>query len=216
MYLPKQFEETRTEVLHGLVRKRPFGTLVVMTSEGLSVDHIPFLIDEAPGPFGVLRGHVARANPILKSTLLDVDAVAIFQGPDHYITPSWYATKKETGKVVPTWNYVVVHAYGRPRFIDDEPWLRAHVNHLTQHHEGARDPAWKVSDAPEDFVSKIIGGIVGVEMSVARLSGKWKLGQNRPDADRLGMVDGLLRENEASADALAALIRNSGNGATHT
>src|SRR5262245_57026094 len=209
MYQPKQFEETRTEVLHGLVRERSFGTLVAMTSEGLSVDHIPFLIDESFGPLGILRGHFARANPILRATLSDVDAVAIFQGPEHYITPSWYATKEETGKVVPTWNYVVVHAYGRLKFIDDEQWLRTHVNHLTQRHERSRDPAWKVSDAPEDFVSKLIGGIVGVEMPIARLSGKWKLGQNRPDADRIGMVDGLRREHEGSAHSLAAMIGKS-------
>jgi len=206
MYLPKRFEETRPEVLHRLVRERPFGTLVVMTSDGLSVDHIPFLIGERAGSLGVLTGHVSRANPILRATPADADAVAIFQGPDHYISPSWYATKQETGKVVPTWNYAVVHAYGRPRFIDDEQWLRGHVDRLTQHHEGARNPAWKVSDAPEDFLAKQIGGIVGVEIPIVRFSGKWKLGQNRQDADRAGMVEGLLRENETSADALAALI----------
>src|SRR5215510_2676924 len=174
MYLPKQFEETRTEVLHGLVRERPFGTLVVMTSEGLSVDHIPFLIDETPGPFGVLRGHVARANPILRSTLLDVDAVAIFQGPDHYITPSWYTTKKETGKVVPTWNYVVVHAYGKPRFHDDPAWLREHVQQLVTRHEAAQPVPWQVTDAPEDYVSAQLRGIVGFEFAITRLQGKWK------------------------------------------
>jgi transcriptional regulator len=213
MYLPKQFEESRTEVLHALVRKRSFGALVVMTGDGLSVDHIPFLIDSTTGPLGALRGHVARANPILRATLGDVDAVAIFQGPDHYITPSWYATKEETGKVVPTWNYVVVHAYGRLRFMDDELWLREHVNHLTRQHEGARGKPWKVSDAPDEYVSKLLGAIVGVEMPIARLSGKWKLGQNRPDADRTGMIDGLLQDNDQSAEALATLIRESAAGA---
>src|SRR5262245_14465811 len=205
MYLPQQFEETRTDVLHSLVRELPFAALVVATDEGLSVDHIPFLLDEGSGLFGVLRGHVARANPILKATRVDMDAVAIFQGPDHYITPSWYATKQETGKVVPTWNYVVVHAYGRPRFIDDEEWLRRHVQQLTQRHEGMRDAPWKVSDAPEEYVAKQVGRIVGVEMQIVRLLGKWKLGQNRPEADQRGMIDGLLLEKEGAA--LAALIK---------
>jgi transcriptional regulator len=213
MYLPKQFEETRTEVLHALVRKRPFGTLVVMTSDGLSVDHIPFLIDATTEPLGVLRGHVARANPILGATPADVDAVAIFQGPDHYITPSWYATKKETGKVVPTWNYVVVHAYGRPRFMDDQQWLREHLNQLTHKHEGTRDLPWKVSDAPDDYLSNLLGAIVGIEMPIARLSGKWKLGQNRPHADRTGVINGLLQESDESGEALAAFMRDADLGA---
>jgi len=209
MYLPKQFEETRHEVLHGLIRERPFATLVVMTSAGLSVDHIPLLVDATIGPLGILQGHVARANPILQATLLDTDAVAIFHGPHHYITPSWYPTKQETGKVVPTWNYVVVHAYGRPRFIDDANWLRLQVNQLTQQHEGARDPSWAVADAPEDFLTKQLGGIVGVEMPITRLSGKWKLGQNRSEADRLGMIDGLRGEGDPMAEVLAEFTERS-------
>ena len=212
MYLPKQFEETRTDVLHSLMRERSFAALVVMTNEGLSVDHIPFLVDETSGALGVLRGHVSRANPILGATLADADAVAIFSGPDHYITPSWYATKKETGKVVPTWNYVVVHAHGRLRFIDDAQWVRGHVNQLTHRHEAAREAHWKVSDAPEDYVAKLINGIVGVEMTIRRLAGKWKLGQNRPDSDQRGVLDGLLQEKAPSADALAALVREAKGG----
>jgi transcriptional regulator len=137
-----------------------------------------------------------------------MDAVAIFQGPHHYITPSWYATKAETGKVVPTWNYVVVHAYGRPRFIDDEEWVRGHVQHLTLRHEGVRDSPWKVSDAPDEYIAKQVGGIVGVEMPIARLVGKWKLGQNRSEADQRGMIDGLLLEKEGAA--LATLIKPTG------
>jgi transcriptional regulator len=212
MYLPKQFEETRTEVLHGLIRSRPFATFAVMTSGGLDIEHIPLLVDASSGPLGVLKGHVARANPILKATLLDTDSVAIFQGPEHYITPTWYPTKQETGKVVPTWNYVVVHAHGRPRFIDDTQWLRLHVEALTQQHEAHRDPSWKVSDAPEEFISTLLGGIVGVEMPITRLSGKWKLGQNRPVADRIGTVEGLLCEGDTTAEALAELTMRSVQG----
>jgi len=209
MYLPKQFAETETSVLHGLIRERPFATLVVMTSEGMGVDHIPLLVDETSGSFGVLRGHVARANPILKAELLDTDAVAIFHGPDHYITPSWYPTKQETGKVVPTWNYVVVHAFGRLKFIDDETWLRLLVNQLTQQHEAQRDPSWALADAPEDFIATQLRGIVGIEMPIARLVGKWKLGQNRPEADRIGVIEGLRREGDSTAETLAEFTERS-------
>jgi transcriptional regulator len=203
MYLPKAFEETRTEALHELVRERPFGTLVVATERGLNVDHLPFLIDGEAGPLGVLRGHVARANPVWRTTPRELDAVAIFQGPERYITPSWYPTKHETGKVVPTWNYVVVHAHGALRFVEDRGWLRDHVTRLSDHQEAARKMPWRVSDAPEDFVSNLLEAIVGVEMTIGRLEGKWKLGQNRSERDRQGMIDGLLGEEDEASLALA-------------
>ena len=209
MYLPKPFEETSPDLLHGLVRAHPFATLVVMTDAGLSVDHLPFLLDETSGPLGVLTGHVARANPLVRATLHDVDAVAVFKGPDHYITPSWYPTKRETAKVVPTWNYVVVHAYGRPRLIDDVEWLQRLVTNLTDRLEASRDPAWKVSDAPSEYIEKQLGGIVGVELRITRLVGKWKLGQNRPEPDRVGMAAGLRGENDGAAHALAGLMEQS-------
>jgi transcriptional regulator len=207
MYLPKSFEETRTDVLHDLIRERSFGTLVVLTDHGLNVDHLPFLVDGAASPLGVLRGHVARANSVWRTKLPETDAVAIFQGPERYITPSWYATKQETGKVVPTWNYVVVHAHGSLRFVEDREWLRDHVTRLSEHHEAEREKPWKVSDAPEDFVSKLLESIVGVEITIGRLEGKWKLGQNRPERDRHGMIDGLLQENDDASVALANLMK---------
>jgi transcriptional regulator len=211
MYAPKAFEESRTDVLHALIRERPFGALVVPTDRGLNVDHLPFLLevdDVASNPFGVLRGHVARANPVWRATLQRTEAVVIFQGPQHYITPSWYATKQETGEVVPTWNYVVVHAHGPLRFIEDRAWLLDHVTRLAERHEARRETPWKVSDAPEEFVSNLLGAIVGVEMTILRLAGKWKLGQNRPARDRRGMIDGLLRENDEAAAALAGVMMN--------
>jgi transcriptional regulator len=207
MYLPKAFEENRTDVLHELIRERPFGALVVLTDGGLNVDHLPFLVEDTAGPLGVLRGHVARANPVWRTTLAETDAVAIFQGPQRYITPSWYATKQETGKVVPTWNYVVVHAHGFLRFVEDREWLRDHVTRLSERHEAAREKPWKVADAPEDFVSKLLDSIVGVEMTIRRLEGKWKLGQNRPERDRQGMVEGLLQENDDASTELASLMK---------
>jgi transcriptional regulator len=173
----------------------------------LNVDHLPFLVDGAGSTLGILRAHVARANPVWRTKLQETDAVAIFQGPQRYITPSWYATKQENGKVVPTWNYVTVHAHGSLRFIEDREWLHDHVSRLSDHHEAQREAPWKVSDAPDDFVSNLLQAIVGVEMTIERLEGKWKLGQNRPERDRLGMIDGLLRENDESSISLADLMK---------
>jgi transcriptional regulator len=200
MYIPGHFAETRPEVLVAFIRQHPLGALVVPTAAGLEVNHIPFLVEE-----GVLRAHVARANPLWQQAPAG-RAVAIFQGPGGYITPSWYATKAESGKVVPTWNYVVVHAHGPVRFIDDPAWLRAHVERTVATHEARRAAPWQVSDAPADFIEKMLGGIVGVELAVERLEGKWKLGQNRNDEDRRGMVEGLRGEADPGATALADLI----------
>jgi transcriptional regulator len=206
MYQPKQFEETRPEVMHAFIRRQPLGALVVPTAEGLEVNHIPFLVvDDNVGPLGLLEGHVARANPLWQRAA--GQAVAIFQGPDHYITPSWYPSKEESGgKAVPTWNYVVVHAHGTPRFIDDAGWLRGHVERLVATHEAGRATPWRVTDAPADYIEKLLGQIVGFQLPVTRLEGKWKLGQNRADADRAGMVRGLHDEGHPTAVALAELI----------
>ena len=205
MYQPKHFQETRPEVMHALIRQQPLATLVVATAEGLEVNHLPFLVDAGAGPLGVLEGHLARANPLWQRAA--GEAVAIFTGPDHYVSPSWYATKQESGKVVPTWNYVVVHAHGTPRFIEDPTWLRAHLERLVGTHEAGRSRPWQVSDAPADYVDKLLAQIVGIQLPVTRLEGKWKVGQNRNDADRAGMVAGLLAEGHPDAAALAELIR---------
>jgi len=153
----------------------------------------------------VLNGHIARANPLFAAAPAMADAVAIFQGPHHYITPAWYATKAESGKVVPTWNYVVVHAHARLELVDDEAWLHEHLEALTTQHESGRAEAWQISDAPPEYVSKLITGIVGVRLSITRLVGKWKLGQNRSEIDRRSMIEGLRREGDASASELSEL-----------
>jgi transcriptional regulator len=207
MYLPKHFEETRVEVLHELIRAHPFGSLVTLTSGGLDANHIPFEVAPDPAPFGTLRGHVARANPVWRDRSSEVAALVIFQGPDTYVSPSWYPTKLETGKVVPTWNYAVVHAHGVPRFIDDRAWLRAFVETLTTRHESGRPAPWKVTDAPADFIDKQVGAIIGLEIPITRLIGKWKVSQNRPVQDRQGAVEGLLREGGESGAAMADLVR---------
>ena len=207
MYLPKHFEETRIEVLHALVRAHPLGALVTLGAGGLEANHIPFEIDSDPAPFGTLRGHVARANPVWRELSRGADALAIFQGAATYVSPSWYPTKQEGGKVVPTWNYAVVHAYGPLRAVDDPAWLRAFVERLTNRHESGRTAPWHVTDAPADYVGKMVTAIVGIELPVARFVGKWKASQNRTAQDRAGVVAGLEQDGGDAARAMAALVR---------
>ena len=209
MYVPTHFEESRTDVLHALIRAHPLAALVTQTPDGLVANHIPFEIDPDPAPFGTLRGHMARANPQWR-TLADAPALAIFQGPSAYVSPAWYATKRDTGRVVPTWNYAVVHAHGPLRVIHDPDWLLNFVTRLTTRHEAGRPDPWQVTDAPAEYIATQLAAIVGIEMPIARLEGKWKVSQNRPPADRAGVAEGLLREGNAAA--MAELVRQSGGG----
>jgi transcriptional regulator len=206
MYVPAHFEETRTEVLHRLIREHSQAVLVTLGSGGLAANHIPFELDPDPAPFGTLRGHVARANPVWQDFSKDMEALVVFQGPQAYISPSWYETKKQTGKVVPTYNYIVVHAHGALRVVQDQAWLRALVERLTNRFEGQRTEPWRVSDAPGEFVDKMLGAIVGLEMPVTRLIGKWKVSQNRPQVDRDGVVKGLSESGGAEQLAMARLV----------
>lgn len=206
MYLPSHFEETRVEVMHDMVRLHPFGALVTMGGNGLDANHLPFMIDPDPAPYGTLRAHVARANPVWRDAPADVESLVIFQGAHTYITPSWYRTKAETGKVVPTFNYSVVHAHGVLRVVDDAQWLRQFVGRLTDRFEASRDRPWGVADAPDDFIAAQLRAIVGIEIRITRLVGKWKVSQNRPPADRAGVVAGLREERDAGAQAMAELV----------
>ena len=207
MYVPNHFAESRVDVLHDLIRTHPFGALVVLASGGLDANHIPFEIDPEPAPFGTLRGHVARANPVWRDFSSQVDALVMFQGAHAYISPAWYATKKEHGKVVPTWNYAVVHAHGPLRVIDDRKWLRQFVGKLTDRHEATRSDPWKVTDAPTDFIDTMVSAIVGIEIPIARLTGKWKVSQNRPEKDRAGVAEGLMDPPSDLATSMAQLVR---------
>ncbi len=207
MYIPKHFEETRVEILHELIRAQPLGALVTLTTSGLDANHLPFEIDADPAPFGTLRGHVARANPVWRDFSRDVDALVIFRAAGAYISPAWYPTKRETGKVVPTWNYAVVHAHGALRVVDDRRWLRGFVERLTNRHEAGRSDPWKVTDAPAEFIEAQLGAIVGLELPLTRLTGKWKVSQNRPPHDRAGVVEGLVRQGNEAASAMADLVR---------
>ncbi len=191
MYLPKHFEMTDIAALHGLIRKHPLGALVMNGTNGLDANHVPFELDTDPAPYGKLLAHVARANPLWRTASDDREVLVIFQGASGYVTPSWYPTKQATGKVVPTYNYAVVHAYGRMRAIEDGMWLRALVDRLTGLHEASRLQPWRVSDAPAHYVEQMLGAIVGVEITVTRLVGKWKVSQNRTPTDQAGVVAGL-------------------------
>jgi transcriptional regulator len=207
MYLPTHFEETRIEVLHELVRQHPLGSLITLGAEGLNANHLPFELDAAPAPYGTLRGHVARANPVWRDHSRDIDALVIFHGPQVYISPSWYETKRQTGEVVPTYNYAVVHAYGSMQIIDDRAWLRGLVTRLTERFESGRAAPWQVSDAPHEFIDKQLDAIVGIEIAIGKLAGKWKASQNRPAADRAGVAEGLGAASDADSLAMARLVK---------
>jgi transcriptional regulator len=203
MYQPAHFREERIEVLRELVARHSLGALVTLGPGGIEGNHIPFLYDPDPAPLGTLRAHVARANPVWRESRADVEALVIFQGPQGYITPSWYPRKQQTGKVVPTWNYLVVHAHGRLRAVDDAQWLRRFVTRLTERHEAARAGPWKVTDAPADFIDASLKAIVGIEVPVTRLAGKWKASQNQPATDREGVVRGLREAGGAVNEQMA-------------
>ena len=213
MYLPEHFEQPRVETLHVLMRARPLATLVTLSPAGLDANHIPLLLSEEPAPFGTLQGHVARSNPVWRNIAKEAGSLAIFHGPEAYITPSWYATKKETGKVVPTWNYAVIHAHGILRIIDDATWVRAHLEALTDHHEANLTEPWAVADAPPEFTKKLVDAVVGVEITITRLTGKWKASQNQTEQNRAGVIDGLRACGLASTEAMAALVEEENKGA---
>jgi transcriptional regulator len=208
MYLPKHFEQPDRDALIALMRERPLATLIVATPDGPTADLIPLEFAPTEGEHGTLHGHVARANPLWEHA--GAQALAVFTGPDAYISPGWYASKREHGKVVPTWNYTMVQARGFLRAVEDAPWLHALVQRLTTHHEATQAKPWAVSDAPDDFVQQMLRAIVGIEIPLASLLGKWKVSQNRSAADRAGTVEGLAAQGPAMA-AMAVLV-HSGRG----
>jgi transcriptional regulator len=206
MYLPKYHEETRIEVLHELMRSHPLGCIVTLGKEGLVANHIPFLLDPADGEFGTLKGHVARANPLWQDFSSNVESLVIFQGPQAYVSPNWHPSKHEHGKVVPTWNYAVVHIHGIPRAIDNPQWLLQQISELSDTHEASQKLPWKVADAPKDFTERLLDMIVGIEIPISKLAGKWKVSQNRTQSDRLGIAAGLASRNDDESRAMSALI----------
>jgi transcriptional regulator len=203
MYLPAHFQETRLDVLHDFIRANPFGLLVTPGVPVPVADGLPFLIEpDGAGGLGTLRGHVARANPLWQNASADV--LVVFQGPHAYVSPSWYASKAEHGKVVPTWNYLMAQATGRLRAIDDPAWVLPLVTRLTGAHEARQASPWAVDDAPAAFVETMLRAIVGIEIELTALVGKWKVGQNRPAADRTSLIRALEERGDDTSRALAA------------
>jgi transcriptional regulator len=205
MYNPPAFQMTETDAIHAVMRQARVANFVTATAEGLMASLLPMIVDPSEGVHGVLYAHLARANPQWKATPA-ADGLAIFMGPDAYVTPSWYATKRETGKVVPTWNYVSVHASGPVEFFEDTSRLLDVVARLTQLHEGPRPQPWAVSDAPEPYIQSQLRGIVGVRMVIRRLEGKSKMSQNRSAEDRAGVAAGLAESPSAVERAAGRLV----------
>jgi transcriptional regulator len=210
MYQPPHFREDRLEVQHALVRAHPLGLLVTLGSTGLVANPVPFALDASASPYGTLKAHLSRANPQWQDFDPAREALTVFQGPGAYITPSWYAAKWEHGKVVPTWNYAIVQAYGRMRVVDDPTWLLQQVTAMTSVQEAARPEPWAVSDAPEAFVAAQLKGIVGIEIEITRIEAKWKVSQNRQEADRLGVAAGLRQSPDDASHQMAELVEARG------
>jgi transcriptional regulator len=206
MYIPRHNEEKRISVMQALMVSQPLGTLVTLGASGLFASHVPMVLEEDGSQFGVLKCHISRANTQWRDFVPAVDALAIFAGHQHYISPTWYPGTKEHGKEVPTWNYAVVHAYGPLKVIQDEQWLLTNVEKLTAIHEAASPVPWKVSDAPEDFIKSQLKGIIGLELTIQRLEGKWKVSQNRTEEERKGVIEGLAKLDTPKSLAMKALV----------
>jgi transcriptional regulator len=205
MYLPDHFRVEDVAEMHALMRARPLATLVSAGPSGLYGTHLPTVL-KSEGPFGAIECHLSRANPHWKDLAEGGEALMIFQGPEAYVTPSWYPSKAEHGKTVPTWNYAAVHAYGQPAVMQDAAWLRRHVGELTDQQERGEAQPWAVSDAPERYVEVMLRGIVGFRFDIARLEGKWKMSQNREMRDRAGTAQGLERRAAGEDAQVAALV----------
>ena len=205
MFQPPVFREDRKDVMRDLIEAHPFATIVASATGGLTADHVPLVLkrdrDQA-----VLQGHIAVGNPLFRETDAAFEVLTIFQGPQTYVTPSWYASKQEHGKVVPTWNYVVVHVRGELRFTREPAWLLQHLDDLTNQHESHRAEPWAVADAPADFVEKMLNGLVGFEIAIREMQGTWKVSQNKALKDWTGVKDGLEQAETPDAAEMAQLV----------
>jgi transcriptional regulator len=206
MYVPSHFAEQRPEVMHAHMERHPLATVVGVTVKGIQANHIPLIFEPTGGTAGTLKGHIARANSLWRDLKGGAEVVAIFQGASHYISPNWYPTKHEHGKVVPTWNYAVVHARGRLTWTQDATWLREFLETLTDRQERQYEFPWRVSDAPESYIQQMLAAIVGFEIGIESLTGNWKVSQNRSKADRAGVVASLNESDDGAAREMAALV----------
>jgi transcriptional regulator len=204
MYIPAHFAETDVATLHDAIERWPLGAMIVATSSGMVANHVPFELDRTKGAWGTLLCHVARNNDVWRNA--NAECLVMFQGPSAYISPNLYPTKKEHGKVVPTYNYAVVHAHGWLMIRDDVKWLRALVGRLTKRFEASQAHPWKMGDAPQEYVDEQLGQIVGIEIEIARLEGKWKMSQNRPEIDKASVVAGLKQSENPDDREVARLV----------
>ena len=211
MYEPPLHRVEDLAQLHALIKERVFGLLISNGVEGLVANSVPFVLDGTGSRLGTLKVHVARGNRQWRDLQAQPDALVVFQGHDHYISPSWYETKRETGKVVPTWNYTMVQAKGRAKVMDDA-WLAQQIEELTRALESRREQPWAVGDAPADFIGIQRGVIVGIEIEIADIRGKWKTSQNRNAADRAGVASGLDALGDKESRAMADIVRETGRG----
>ena len=207
MYIPPSFAEHDVEVKHSFIEAHPLGALVTASPSGLFATHLPLVLDRQRGAHGTLQGHIARANPHHELAAEGAEALVLFTGADSYVTPSLYASKAVHGKVVPTWNYVAVHAHGTLRFVTEPAALRRHLEQLTARHEAARPRPWSIDDTPAGYVDKLLGAIVGVEIEITRLDGKWKMSQNRPAEDIDGVIEGLGASEDPRQREIAEVVR---------
>lgn len=206
MFCPHAFQVTDETLCHELIRQYALGTLISVSESGVEADHLPFLLTQVKGEY-CLQSHIARSNPLWKNVTEKASVLVTFQGPQHYISPQYYATKQATGKAVPTWNYAVVHARGNIAFVHDPLWLRQVLEALTAVHEQTQAHPWSLADAPPAYIEKMLSAIVGIQIPIASLEGKWKLSQNQPEKNRLGVIQGLTRENTPAALQMAAWIK---------
>ena len=212
MYVPKHFEQSRLSVLHAFMREHPFVTLITDGVDGIEANHVPVILDTTCGELGTLQGHVARANPVWQQVSPGADVLAIFQGANAYVSPSWYPSMKKHGKGVPTWNYLVVHAKGKVRWIQEPDWLLTFLETLTDSHEKNLATRWKVSDAPSDYIEAMMKCIVGFEIVATEVKGKWKLSQNRDNSDRLGVISALAKSSDQAACVVAEMMAEADDG----
>jgi transcriptional regulator len=196
MYNPSHFVESRKEVLHDLISHYPLGALISYGAQGLDANHIPFELDSAVGELGGLRAHVARQSDVWQKLGNGDEVLVVFRAEDAYISPNWYPSKHEFHKQVPTWNYRVVHAHGRISIHDDERYVRGLVARLTRHHEANQPKPWKMGDAPQDYIDTMLKAIVGIEIDITHLVGKFKLSQNREARDRMGAAEALINQGD--------------------
>ena len=213
MYVPAHFAEHRPEVLHELMNRNPLATVVAVTADGLRANHIPVIHTTNSGSLGTLKGHIARANSLWRDLKAGADVLAIFQGDSRYISPNWYPSKLENGQVVPTWNYTVVHAHGQITWIHDARWLSEFLEILTERHERGYANPWRMSDAPTKYIEGMLGAIVGFEIALDKLTGKWKLSQNRSEQDRAGVVSSLSAFPDEASQRMAKLVERPDWGA---